>query len=239
MSIFPDRKFKKNSKIVGPAVLVGSQTSILLKKGWDSTLQESGAIKLKRVKTFQPKRHTESAQIEVFNNLFMSIAEQMGFVLEKTAQSITIKERLDFSCAIFDKNGELVANAPHMPVHLGSMDSTVKSIIKNNSTISSGDIFAINAPYNGGTHLPDITIVNPIWNSEKSEIIFYTAARGHHTDIGGLTPGSMPCNSTNINEEEFILIIGKSWIRVFLKKKRLKKNYYQAHIQPDPFNKYC
>ena len=191
----------KTARILGPAVLVGSQTSILLKKGWEGTLLESGTIKLKSVRTFRPKRHTESAQIEVFNNLFMSIAEQMGFVLEKTAQSITIKERLDFSCAIFDKDGELVANAPHMPVHLGSMDSTVKSIIKNNPTLSPGDIFAINAPYNGGTHLPDITIVNPIWNSKKSEIIFYTAARGHHTDIGGLTPGSMPCNSKDIHEE--------------------------------------
>ena len=198
---FPIENLKDAPKIVGPAVLVGSQTSILLKSGWEGALLESGTIKLKRVKTFRPKRHTESAQIEVFNNLFMSIAEQMGFVLEKTAQSITIKERLDFSCAIFDQDGELVANAPHMPVHLGSMDSTVKSIIRNNSTLSPGDIFAINAPYNGGTHLPDITIVNPIWNSEKSEIIFYTAARGHHTDIGGLTPGSMPCNSTDIHEE--------------------------------------
>ena len=220
---FPIENLRKNSKIVGPAVLVGSQTSILLKKGWDSTLQESGAIKLKRVKTLQPKSHTESAQIEVFNNLFMSIAEQMGFVLEKTAQSITIKERLDFSCAIFDKNGELVANAPHMPVHLGSMDSTVKSIIKNNSTLSHGDIFAINAPYNGGTHLPDITIVNPIWNAEKNEIIFYTAARGHHTDIGGLTPGSMPCNSTNINEEGIYIDNWKIVDKGIFKEKAIKE----------------
>ena len=229
---FPIHNLNKNSKIVGPAVLVGSQTSILLKRGWESTLQESGAIKLKRVKTFQPKRHTESAQIEVFNNLFMSIAEQMGFVLEKTAQSITIKERLDFSCAIFDKNGELVANAPHMPVHLGSMDSTVKSIIKNNSTLSSGDIFAINAPYNGGTHLPDITIVNPIWNSEKSEIIFYTAARGHHTDIGGLTPGSMPCNSKDINEEGIYIdnwkIVDKGIFREKEIKEKLLSGSYPA-----------
>ena len=197
----PIENLSKNSIVNGPAVLVGSQTSILLKRGWEGTLLESGTIKLKRVNIFLPQKHTESAQIEVFNNLFMSIAEQMGFVLEKTAQSITIKERLDFSCAIFDRDGELVANAPHMPVHLGSMDSTVKSIIKNNSTLSPGDLFAINAPYNGGTHLPDITIVNPIWNSKKSEIIFFTAARGHHTDIGGLTPGSMPCNSTDIHEE--------------------------------------
>ncbi|MDC3075866.1 hydantoinase B/oxoprolinase family protein [Paracoccaceae bacterium] len=198
---FPIENLSKTTRIIGPTVLVGSQTSILLKKGWEGSLLESGTIKLKRVKSLRPQKHTESAQIEVFNNLFMSIAEQMGFVLEKTAQSITIKERLDFSCAIFDKDGELVANAPHMPVHLGSMDSTVKSIINNNSTFSPGDLFAINAPYNGGTHLPDITIVNPIWNSEKSEIIFYTAARGHHTDIGGLTPGSMPCNSKDIHEE--------------------------------------
>ncbi len=229
---FPIDSLGINSKLVGPAVLVGSQTSILLKKGWESTLQESGALKLRRVKTFQPKSHTEAAQIEVFNNLFMSIAEQMGFVLEKTAQSITIKERLDFSCAIFDQNGELVANAPHMPVHLGSMDSTVKSIIRNNSNLSPGDIFAINAPYNGGTHLPDITIVNPIWNTEKSEIIFYTAARGHHTDIGGLTPGSMPCNSKDINEEGIYIdnwkIVDKSIFREKEIKDKLLSGSYPA-----------
>ncbi len=222
----------KKSKIVGPAVLIGSQTSILLKRGWESTLRESGIIKLKRVKTFRPKKHTQSAQIEVFNNLFMSIAEQMGFVLEKTAQSITIKERLDFSCAIFDKNGELIANAPHMPVHLGSMDSTVKSIINNNSNLSPGDIFAINAPYNGGTHLPDITIVNPIWNSGKTEIIFYTAARGHHTDIGGLTPGSMPCNSTNINQEGIYIdnwkIVSNGIFREKAIKEKLMSGQYPA-----------
>ena len=222
----------KKSKIVGPAVLIGSQTSILLKRGWESTLRESGIIKLKRVKTFRPKKHTQSAQIEVFNNLFMSIAEQMGFVLEKTAQSITIKERLDFSCAIFDKNGELIANAPHMPVHLGSMDSTVKSIINNNSNLSPGDIFAINAPYNGGTHLPDITIVNPIWNSGKTEIIFYTAARGHHTDIGGLTPGSMPCNSTNINQEGIYIdnwkIVSNGIFREKAIKEKLLSGQYPA-----------
>ena len=156
----------------------------------------------------------------------------MGFVFEKTAQSLTIKERLDFSCAIFDKNGELIANAPHMPVHLGSMDSTVKSIINNNSNLSPGDIFAINAPYNGGTHLPDITIVNPIWNSGKTEIIFYTAARGHHTDIGGLTPGSMPCNSTNINQEGIYIdnwkIVSNGIFREKAIKEKLLSGQYPA-----------
>ena len=188
-------------EVYGPAVIYNEYTSILLKEGWKAEALESGTIKLEKLKSIQQKRKIESALIEVFNNLFMSIAEQMGFVLEKTAQSITIKERLDFSCAIFDDEGELIANAPHMPVHLGSMDSTVKSVLENNDRINYGDIFAVNAPYNGGTHLPDITIVKPIWNDEKKKIIFFTAARGHHTDIGGLTPGSMPCNSRSIEEE--------------------------------------
>ena len=190
---------KKN--VYGPAVIYNEYSSILLKEGWKAESLESGTIKLTRLKSVQQEKKIESALIEVFNNLFMSIAEQMGFVLEKTAQSITIKERLDFSCAVFDSKGELIANAPHMPVHLGSMDSTVKSVLENNKKIIYGDIFAVNAPYNGGTHLPDITIVSPIWDKKKKKIIFFTAARGHHTDIGGLTPGSMPCNSTSIEEE--------------------------------------
>ena len=139
--------------------------------------------------------------LEVFNNLYMSIAEQMGAVLENTAASVTIKERLDFSCAVFDAAGDLIANAPHMPVHLGSMGASVKAIIAQNPDMGPGDVYVLNAPYNGGTHLPDITVVRPVWDEAGAEVLFYTAARGHHTDVGGLTPGSMPPDSRTIHDE--------------------------------------
>ncbi len=138
--------------------------------------------------------------LEVFNNLFMSIAEQMGVALQNTAYSVNIKERLDFSCAVFDGNGSLVANAPHMPVHLGSMDRAVESIIRENKgKIRPGDVYAINAPYNGGTHLPDITVCTPLFDGGK--ILFWVASRGHHADVGGISPGSMSPNATTIEQE--------------------------------------
>jgi 5-oxoprolinase (ATP-hydrolysing) len=140
--------------------------------------------------------------LEVFNNMFMSIAEQMGITLQNTALSVNIKERLDFSCAIFDEDGALVANAPHMPVHLGSMDSSVKTIIKaNEGKIKPGDVYALNAPYNGGTHLPDITVVTPIFDENDEKILFFVASRGHHADVGGIAPGSMTPLATNVNDE--------------------------------------
>ena len=138
--------------------------------------------------------------LEVFNNLFMSIAEQMGVALQNTAYSVNIKERLDFSCAVFDGDGSLVANAPHMPVHLGSMDRAVETIIRENKgKIRPGDVYAINAPYNGGTHLPDITVCTPVFDGRK--ILFWVAARGHHADVGGISPGSMSPNATTIAQE--------------------------------------
>jgi len=136
----------------------------------------------------------------VFNNLYMSIAEQMGAVLENTAASVTIKERLDFSCAVFDAAGDLIANAPHMPVHLGSMGASVQAIIAQNPDMKDGDVYVLNAPYNGGTHLPDITVVTPVFGAD-GKVLFYTSARGHHTDVGGLTPGSMPPDSRSIHDE--------------------------------------
>jgi 5-oxoprolinase (ATP-hydrolysing) len=140
--------------------------------------------------------------LEVFNNLFMSIAEQMGVALQNTAYSVNIKERLDFSCAVFSADGSLVANAPHMPVHLGSMDRAVESIIRGNSgNIAPGDVFAINAPYNGGTHLPDITVCTPVFDDDDREILFWVASRGHHADVGGISPGSMSPLATTIEEE--------------------------------------
>jgi len=140
--------------------------------------------------------------LEVFNNLFMSIAEQMGVTLQNTAYSVNIKERLDFSCAVFDQNGALVANAPHMPVHLGSMDRSVEAIISlNKGKIRPGDVFALNAPYNGGTHLPDITVVSPVFDEDDKEILFWAASRGHHADVGGSAPGSMTPLATTVDEE--------------------------------------
>jgi 5-oxoprolinase (ATP-hydrolysing) len=143
----------------------------------------------------------DPVMLEIFNNLFMSIAEQMGVTLQNTAYSVNIKERLDFSCAIFDSSGALVANAPHMPVHLGSMDKSVESILSQNDDIRPGDVFAINAPYNGGTHLPDITVCTPVFSDDDSRIIFWIASRGHHADIGGIAPGSMSPVAVTIEEE--------------------------------------
>jgi 5-oxoprolinase (ATP-hydrolysing) len=140
--------------------------------------------------------------LEIFNNLFMSIAEQMGVTLQNTAYSVNIKERLDFSCAVFDGEGRLVANAPHMPVHLGSMDRSVETIIRANAgRIRAGDVFALNAPYNGGTHLPDITVCTPVFDAAGRTILFWVASRGHHADIGGVAPGSMSPRATTIEEE--------------------------------------
>ena len=130
----------------------------------------------------------DPVMLEVFNNLFMSIAEQMGTALQNTAYSVNIKERLDFSCAVFDRDGYLVANAPHMPVHLGSMGVTVRHVIdKRAGKMSAGDVYAVNDPYNGGTHLPDITVVTPVFDTDGATVLFYVASRGHHADVGGLT----------------------------------------------------
>jgi 5-oxoprolinase (ATP-hydrolysing) len=138
----------------------------------------------------------------VFNNLFMSIAEQMGSVLENTSYSVNMKERLDFSCAIFDELGDLIANAPHMPVHLGSMSESVKVVIRERQgKMNPGDVYVLNAPYNGGTHLPDVTVITPVFDDAGKKILFYVGARGHHADIGGVTPGSMPPDSKTVEEE--------------------------------------
>jgi 5-oxoprolinase (ATP-hydrolysing) len=143
----------------------------------------------------------DPVMLEIFNNLFMSIAEQMGVTLQNTAYSVNIKERLDFSCAVFDHTGALVANAPHMPVHLGSMDRSVETVIANNPMNQPGDVFCLNAPYNGGTHLPDITVCTPVFDAEEKKILFWAASRGHHADVGGTAPGSMSPRATNIEEE--------------------------------------
>lgn len=197
-------------KIDGPAIIREATATTVIEPGWQTEMNAGGDLVLTRVVPL-PKREAigttvDPVMLEVFNNLFMSIAEQMGFTLQNTAYSVNIKERVDFSCAIFDNDGSLIANAPHMPVHLGSMGESIRAVIDNNvGKIRAGDVYMLNAPYNGGTHLPDITIVTPVFDEAGEGILFYVGARGHHADIGGLTPGSMPPNSTVV-EEEGVLI---------------------------------
>ncbi|HZA92667.1 MAG TPA: hydantoinase B/oxoprolinase family protein, partial [Gemmatimonadales bacterium] len=191
--------------IAGPAIIAEKNATTVVEPGWQAEVTNRGHLVMARVKTL-PSRVAVGTQVdpimlEVFNNLFMSIAEQMGVTLQNTAYSVNIKERLDFSCAVFDRSGALVANAPHMPVHLGSMDRSVESVIRNNDRIRPGDVFAINAPYNGGTHLPDITVCTPVFDEAGGEVLFWVASRGHHADVGGMAPGSMSPNARTIEEE--------------------------------------
>ena len=190
----------------GPALVIDPHQTIVVEPGWRAAITPKNHVVLRRVAPL-PRREAigskaDPVMLEIFNNLFMSIAEQMGVTLQNTAASVNIKERLDFSCAVFDGLGRLVANAPHMPVHLGSMDRSVETIIHDNAgRIRPGDVFALNAPYNGGTHLPDITVCTPVFDEKGQTILFWTASRGHHADIGGVAPGSMSPLATSIHEE--------------------------------------
>ncbi|WP_160006464.1 hydantoinase B/oxoprolinase family protein [Rhizobium sp. 18055] len=204
--IFKRETLRPGHRLSGPALIIEKNQTVVVEPGWQASINAKGHILMHR---FEKKRRhaavgteADPVMLEVFNNLFMSIAEQMGVTLQNTASSVNIKERLDFSCAVFDSTGALVANAPHMPVHLGSMDRSVETIIRlNQGKIRPGDVFALNAPYNGGTHLPDITVVTPVFDDAQGEILFYAAARGHHADIGGTAPGSMTPLATTVDEE--------------------------------------
>jgi len=196
--------------VKGPAIIIETNSTIVIEPGWQGILGDNDDLILERVKPLSRQHaigtNVDPVMLEIFNNLFMSVAEQMGTVLENTAVSVNIKERLDFSCAIFTPEGELVANAPHVPVHLGSMSESIKTIIRENSaTMKSGDAYLINAPYNGGTHLPDITLIKPVFDKQGKTVIFYVASRGHHADIGGISPGSAPAYSTHIEEEGIVI----------------------------------
>ncbi|GCA51125.1 acetophenone carboxylase gamma subunit [Sinorhizobium sp. KGO-5] len=198
-------QIRPGQKLTGPAIIIEANQTIVVQDGWQAELTAKDHIVLRRIKAL-PERtaigtKADPVMLEIFNNLFMSIAEQMGVTLQNTAYSVNIKERLDFSCAVFDNRGNLVANAPHMPVHLGSMDASVATAIRENPVIHPGDVFLINAPYNGGTHLPDLTVCTPVFDEEGHEIRFWVASRGHHADIGGISPGSMSPLATNIEEE--------------------------------------
>ncbi len=193
----------------GPAVVAEKNATTVIEPGWQARLTSGESLELTRVKP-RTRAHAlgtdaDPVMLEVFNNLFMNIAEQMGLRLQNTAYSVNIKERLDFSCALFDASGSLIANAPHMPVHLGSMSESIRTVIEHNPGMRPGDVYVLNNPYNGGTHLPDITVVTPVYLDGDAKPSFYVASRGHHADIGGTTPGSMPPFSATITEEGVLI----------------------------------
>ncbi|MFJ2190614.1 hydantoinase B/oxoprolinase family protein [Kitasatospora sp. NPDC087861] len=196
---------RPESVVTGPAVIAEVNATTVVDDGWRATVAPAGHLLVELVGGHTEETLPTAADpvlLEVFNNLFMAIAQQMGARLESTAQSVNIKERLDFSCALFDPDGNLVANAPHIPVHLGSMGTTVKEVIRRRGPrLRPGDTYAVNDPYHGGTHLPDITVVTPVFDPSGREPLFYVASRGHHAEIGGITPGSMPATSREIHEE--------------------------------------
>ncbi len=200
----------KGDTVDGPAIVAEPTGTNIIEDGWQAECAAGGNLVLRRR---VPLERTEAlgtsvdpVMLEVFNNLFMSIAEQMGATLANTAYSVNIKERLDFSCAIFDQNGDLVANAPHVPVHLGSMSDSVRSVLdQNRGSIRPGDVFMMNNPFNGGTHLPDVTVITPVFDDAGEQIIYTVASRGHHADIGGTTPGSAPPDSRHIDEEGVLI----------------------------------
>ncbi|HYN13307.1 MAG TPA: hydantoinase B/oxoprolinase family protein [Burkholderiales bacterium] len=203
------------ARIDGPAIIAEANATTVVEPEWRATVTPLNHLLIERRKSKARLSALGTAvdpvRLEIFNNLFMSIAEQMGLRLQNTAYSVNIKERLDFSCAIFDAAGNLIANAPHMPVHLGSMGESIKTVIRLNAgKMKPGDVYVLNAPYNGGTHLPDVTVITPVWKNQeqevsRNEILFYVGSRGHHADIGGITPGSMPPGS-RVVEEEGVLI---------------------------------
>ncbi|MFD9463801.1 hydantoinase B/oxoprolinase family protein [Streptomyces sp. NPDC060027] len=191
--------------VTGPAIIAESGSTTVVDDGWRAAMTHDGHLVMERAAITESSdlaTETDPVLLEVFNNLFMSIAEQMGARLESTAQSVNIKERLDFSCALFDPDGNLVANAPHIPVHLGSMGTSVQEVVRRRGdSMRPGDTYAVNDPYHGGTHLPDVTVITPVFDTEGDRIMFYVASRGHHAEIGGIAPGSMPANSRTIDEE--------------------------------------
>ncbi len=208
--VYERNALSAGTEIDGPAIVVEPVSTIVLEPGWRARIDVQAALILER---HRPRMHdarvsseADPVMLEVFNNLFMSIAEHMGATLQNTAYSVNIKERLDFSCAVFDTAGDLVANAPHIPVHLGSMGDSVKTIIAaNRGSIRPGNVYVLNAPYNGGTHLPDVTVITPAFDAQYEAPLFWLASRGHHADIGGRTPGSAPPDSTHIEEEGVVI----------------------------------
>ncbi|MFQ5756712.1 MAG: hydantoinase B/oxoprolinase family protein [Acidiferrobacterales bacterium] len=204
--VFSRDQLPVGNPLEGPAIIIEANSTIVIEPGWCARLTGCNHLVLTRITPLARMAavgtQVDPVRLEIFNNLFMSIAEQMGTTLQNTSHSVNIKERLDFSCAIFDSRGELVANAPHIPVHLGSMGESVQSVIRHCAkAMRPGDAYVINAPYNGGTHLPDVTVITPVYDDAGEHILLYVGSRGHHADIGGITPGSMPPNSSSIEQE--------------------------------------
>ncbi len=213
--VYDRTALRPGDAVDGPAVIAEATATTVVEPGWRATLTAREHLLLERV-VARPKRvaigtQADPVMLEVFNNLFMSIAEQTGAVLQNTAYSVNIKERLDFSCALFDADGFLIANAPHIPVHLGAMGESIRTVLRerqpgsDKGAMAPGDVYVLNAPYNGGTHLPDVTVITPVFDEAGEGILFFVASRGHHADIGGITPGSMPPHSTSV-EQEGVLI---------------------------------
>ncbi|MGW1099081.1 hydantoinase B/oxoprolinase family protein [Streptomyces sp. NPDC002455] len=211
---------RSEDTVTGPAIVTEDDATTVVDPGWQATAGPAGHLVLRRTEPRPERRavgtRVDPVMLEVFNNLFMSIAEQMGVRLENTAHSVNIKERLDFSCALFDADGNLVANAPHIPVHLGSMGESIKEVLRRNrGTLRPGDVHAVNDPYHGGTHLPDVTVVTPVFDEpadgQESRLRFLVASRGHHAEIGGITPGSMPAFSRTVDEEG---VLFDNWLLV-------------------------
>jgi len=231
--VYDRTALRPGQQIDGPAIILEPISTNVVEPGWRGVLNDRGHLVMERyivaVRKHAVGTEVDPVMLEIFNNLFMSIAEQMGSTLEKTSHSVNIKERLDFSCALFDSRGHLIANAPHMPVHLGSMGESVESVIRAHATkdggtdMQPGDVYVLNAPYNGGTHLPDITVVTPVFDGKGAHILFYVASRGHHADIGGLTPGSMPPYSRTVEEEGVLIDNVKLVDRGVMLEKEMRK----------------
>jgi 5-oxoprolinase (ATP-hydrolysing) len=208
--VFRREALRAGDRIDGPAIIAEANATTVVEPGWRAEVTRLDHLVLERVaprpRTAAIGTSVDPVMLEIFNSLFMSIAEQMGFALANTAYSVNIKERLDFSCALFDPDGNLIANAPHMPVHLGSMGESIKTVIRENrSTMKPGNVYVLNAPYNGGTHLPDITVITPVYDDAGGRVVFYVGSRGHHADVGGITPGSMPPDSRTVDEEGVLI----------------------------------
>jgi 5-oxoprolinase (ATP-hydrolysing) len=208
--LYQREDLRPQDRIDGPAIIIQAGATTVIEPGWQAEVSTHNHLFLTRVvpppQQVAVGTEVDPVMLEVFNNLFMSIAEQMGVTLANTAYSVNIKERLDFSCALFDREGHLIANAPHIPVHLGSMGESVQTVIRQNAgQLRPGDVYVLNAPYNGGTHLPDVTVITPVFDEAGRAILFYVGSRGHHADIGGITPGSMPPHSTTIHQEGILI----------------------------------
>ena len=210
---FDRQNLLPGDQIHGPAIIADRLSTVIVDPGWSATVWHGGRILLakrtdslaREVMKSETRQLSDPVTLEIFNNYFSSIAEQMGVALQKTSISVNVKERLDFSCAIFTRGGDLVVNAPHIPVHLGAMSETVRNLIRANPDIDPGDVFVTNDPYAGGSHLPDVTVATPVFDSATGELVFWLASRSHHAEIGGMAPGSMPAHATNLAQEGVLI----------------------------------